>query len=266
MNRRTKTDRTRERGGRRRSVAALALVVLLAAGLAAGLLFGLSRGGDGPKTAAIVDQLSLTQPNPDFVAAATDLLQRAGYAVDYYPGERVTVDFYRRLPRMGYDLLVLRVHSGIVTEVDEGTGEETKAEYVSLFTAEPFDDTSYASEVAAGRVGASYYTRDGPWYFSVGPDFIRYSTWGRFDDTLVIMMGCDGLRSNLTARAFLEKGARAFVSWSQPISADHTDAATLRLLEHLLIEGHDVADAVPRTAAEVGPDPAYGGELRFVER
>ncbi len=79
------------------------------------------------------------------------------------------------------------------------------------------------------------------------------------------MMGCDGLRSQRTAQSFLDKGASAFVSWSQPVSASHTDTATQRLLEHLLLEGLNTADAVGRTAAEVGPDPLFEGELRVLE-
>jgi hypothetical protein len=55
------------------------------------------------------------------------------------------------------------------------------------------------------------------------------------------------------------------VSWTQPVSASHTDAATQRLLERLLIEGQPTTEAVRQTAAEVGPDPAYEGELRVLE-
>jgi hypothetical protein len=117
-----------------------------------------------------------------------------------------------------------------------------------------------------GRLGASFYSRGGPWYFGIAPDFIRYSMRGRFEKTLVIMMGCDGLRSDETAQAFLARGAEAFVSWSKPISASHTDAATQRLLELLLVRRLSVPEAVARTAADLGPDPLYGGELRFIER
>ncbi len=87
---------------------------------------------------------------------------------------------------------------------------------------------------------------------------------GAFDDTLIVMMGCDGLRSQRTAQAFLDKGASAFVSWSQPVSASHTDAATERLLENLLREGLDASEAVGRTASEIGPDPFYDAELRIL--
>ena len=43
--------------------------------------------------AAIVDQLSLTFPNQTFIETATNTLKQAGYTVDYYPGEKVTVEF-----------------------------------------------------------------------------------------------------------------------------------------------------------------------------
>jgi hypothetical protein len=66
----------------------------------------------GPR-AAIVDQLGLTQPNPTFVETATDLLEQAGYSVDYYPGEKVTVEFYRTFPAQPNELIILRVHSAL---------------------------------------------------------------------------------------------------------------------------------------------------------
>jgi hypothetical protein len=67
----------------------------------------------GAARAAIVDHLSLTEPNPAFADRATGVLEEAGYAVDYYPGEQVTVDFYRELPSRGYEMLILRVHSAV---------------------------------------------------------------------------------------------------------------------------------------------------------
>ena len=51
--------------------------------------------------AAIVDQGSLaptSRPNPVFVKKATAILIEAGFSVDYYPGEEVTVEFFRNLP------------------------------------------------------------------------------------------------------------------------------------------------------------------------
>jgi len=240
---------------------AIALAALAGAGA---LLAGGGGSGTATKTAAIVDQLSLTQPNPEFVSSARSTLTEAGYVVDYFPGERVTVDLYRTLPDRDYDLVILRVHAGITTEVDAASGERSKTEYVSLFTGEPYDANKYPDE-QLNRLGEARYYEGAPGLFGIGPKFVEYSMEGTFDDTLIVMMGCDGLRSQRTAQAFLDKGAKAFVSWSQPVSAPHTDAATERLLERLLIDGLPTAEAVSQTAEEVGPDPVYDGELRVLE-
>jgi hypothetical protein len=245
------------------------VAVALAGGLvAAALVFSgvLGGGSASPKSAAIVDQLSLTSPNPAFAEAATDLLAGAGYTVDYYPGEQVTVDFYRGLPARGYDLLILRVHSGIAEEVNATTGEKTEREYVSLFTGEPYDETKYPQDrhpaVQNDRVGKATYYEGAPPLFGIGPEFVEHSMRGGFDKALVILMGCDGLRSTRTAEAFVEKGAGAFVSWSRTVSAGHNDAGTERLLQLLLLDGLTLGEAVAQTNAELGPDPGYGAELR----
>ena len=106
----------------------------------------------GPPTAAIVDQLSINVPNPDFVASATASLTEAGYLVDYYSGEEVTVDLYRQLPKLDYDIIVMRAHAGLSQEVDQETGEVTGTEYVGLFTGEVYSKDKYHEEPkVAGR-------------------------------------------------------------------------------------------------------------------
>ncbi len=259
--------------GLHRTAAILIAVVLLVGAIGGGILFAGRGGGEappsGPPTAAIVDQLSLTAPNPALAKSATDTLEDAGYTVDYYPGEQVTVNFYRNLPTQDYDLIVFRVHAAMVNGLTP-EGEKFPLEYVSLFTGEPFDESKYPDDrqlvdgICCPLASAVYYEGGDP-LFSVGPDFFEHSANGRFDDTLILMMGCNGLTTDRMAEAFLNKGARAFVSWTDFVTASHTDAATQELLDKLLLEGLPTADAVSQTAAEVGPDPAYGAELRFVE-
>lgn len=253
----------RSRGLRKLGIL-LVSVVLLSVSLAAGLLLsGLVTGdSSGPKTAVIVDQLSLTFPNPAFAETATDMLEEAGYAVDYYSGEAVTVDLYRDLPKHDYELIILRVHSGIVRQVDPQSEERTVMEYVGLFTGEPYSDATYGGREGAGRIGLAV-ARDyhGGQYFGVTPYFIEFTMEGRFDKATIILMGCDGLRSDRTAESFVERGAETFVSWSGKVSASHTDAATERLLQHLLTDGLTIQEAVTETMAEVGPDPSYDSTL-----
>ncbi len=235
-------------------VAAVASVLLPVGGPIRDIVAG---SGSSGLRAAIVDQLSLTAPGQAFVEDATAQLKESGYSVDYYSGEEVTVDFYRTLPQQGYDLLLLRTHSTAVIE----RGDEAVTS-VSLFTNEPYDSNRYYEEQQAGRLGFASYEGDNRQYFGITADFIEKSMQGKFDDTLVVMMGCDGLRNDRGAQAFIGKGASSFISWNQFVTAPHTDAATERLLKHLLGEGLSPGEAVNQTMLEVGPDPHYGSLLK----
>ena len=204
----------------------------------------------GPR-AAIVDQLSLTQPNPTFVQTARDLLERVGYAVDYHPGEEITVEFYRNFPPQPYELIIFRVHSALGREDDQ------PVDWVTLFTSDVYHETWYVEEQKTRRLSKVSYYKDGPPYFGIMPDFVKSSMKGDLRDTTVVLMGCDGLATETIAKALVEKGAKAVVSWNGLVSGEHTDAATVQLLRHYVIEGLQLREAVDRTAAEVGPDPAY---------
>jgi hypothetical protein len=204
-----------------------------------------------------VDQLALTQTNPAFRQAATDILEQAGYTVDYYPGEEVTVEFYRKFPAQPYELVIFRVHSAL------GREDDRPADWVTLFTADAYRETWYVDEQKTRRLSKVSYFEDGPAYFGIMPDFVRSSMKGDLRGATVVMMGCDGLAAETIAEALVEKGAKAVVSWSGLVSADHTDSATEHFLRHSVTEGLPLQEAVDKTAAEVGPDPAYGSVLRL---
>jgi hypothetical protein len=65
------------------------------------------------------------------------------------------------------------------------------------------------------------------------------------------------------AEAFVEKGAKVYISWSQPVSASHTDTATTQLLQHFFIEKLTLKESVQETFKEVGFDPAYNSLLIY---
>jgi len=212
--------------------------------------------------AALVDHLSLTFPNQSFIDNTTEILEQAGYTVDYYPGEEVTVDLYRDLPTHHYDLVILRVHSGRII-----TPDGTLTDNVALFSSEPYDPEKYVEEEKAGLVGSARYSNaSSSSYFAITPSFVLLGMEGKFEDSTVILMGCDGVRSDTMAKAFIYKGAEAFVSWTREIQASYTDAVTESLLEHLLIEKLPLQEAMLKTKAEVGPDQIYGSELKVVSR
>ncbi len=217
---------------------------------------------DGPKMAAIVDQVSIYDANPEFVAAATDTLEGAGYVVDYYPHQEVTVDLYRDLPAYGYDLIVLRAHSARMLEDWQGK----PVDEMVIFTSEPFTLGKYDDDIRSRSLASVSYSEDSDEsFFGIESEFVLSRMRGDLAGTTIIMMGCDGLTTqNATARAFLDRGAKAFISWDDLISWDHSDATTERLLELMLVDGLDADEAVTRTAAELGPDPVFGAELRIL--
>lgn len=214
-------------------------------------------GSNSQPKAAIVDQLSLTYPNQIFIQTATAILEQAGYAVDYYPGKNVTVDFYRDLATHGYKLIILRVHSAL-----GGAGRPPLA----LFTSELYDKTKYFYEQLAEQLQIVLFNEGldrGTQYFGIMPSFITSSMNGRFGNATIIMMGCDGLAYNYTADAFIEKGAGVVIGWTSSVSASYTDQTTTRLLQHLITEKQTTKQATENTKKEVGPDPTYFSQLTY---
>lgn len=238
-----------------------AAAVLLVAGVGAVAIWLATRPADDsaiPGTAVIVDQLSLTEPNPGFVSEATNLLTAAGYRVDYVPGELVNVDYYRTLPSKRYAVVIFRTHAATFKEAD------ADHQFALLFTSEAFDVTRHTSELRDGRLAEAIYYEGAQPFFAITPDFIRDSTKGSFKGATVIMMGCNGLEYAGTAQAFLDRGATAFVSWDKQVTPGHTDLATEHVLQRVLVDGASLKSAVATANRDLGPDPAFGATLVVV--
>jgi len=206
------------------------------------------------RKAIIVDQLSLTYPNQTFTEDVTQILEEEGFTVDYISGEEVTVDFYRELPNKGYKIIILRAHSAIPLN---GTP------IVTLFTSEPYDANKYTfDQLSDGVVMAHYVDKDEEIYFGVTPKFIRM-LGSKFNGAIVIHMGCDGLTYRDLGDAFIKKGAGAFISWSGPVTSQHSDTTSLNFIKHFVSERLTVERSITLTNAEIGPDPSFESRLNF---
>jgi hypothetical protein len=236
-----------------RTVAVALLAAVAVALLACGSDAG-STVSDGPARAAIVDQLSLSHPNAAFVEDATDQLVSAGYQVDYYPGDQVTVDLYRQLAEHDYEYVVFRVHIARF----EGEWRGKTYDQPVLFTTEPYDPDVYVDEQWDLLLNPVFAFAGAPKYFGVAPNFIE--DIGDYDGATVVLMGCSGMSTDALAAAFEDRGAARVVGWSDLVSAEHTDAATTELLGYLL-EGSSAEEAVEKTNGDVGPDPIYDSRL-----
>jgi len=211
--------------------------------------------------AAIVDHLSLTRPNQAFIETATNILKQANYSVDYYPGEEVTVDFYRSLLAKGYGLLILRVHSA--------SYDEDKEPF--FFTSQPYSKTQCVHEqltdqvkIAVPEMPASQLSSGNfPKYFGIGPKFIQQTSLTRLGNATIIAMGCDVLKYTSMAEAFIEKGAKVYIGWDGSILGIRNDPAITCLLQHLITEKQTVEKAVAETMKEFGPSPIDNSRLLY---
>ena len=267
--------RRRQSGSQRVGSILLRFVVpatLIAAAVAMLVTFWTGREAEAPELrAAIVDQLGLNEPNPEFVQTVTSMLEQAGYTVDYYPPEQVTVDFYRQLPKQKYLLIIFRVHIARFDEQGLTMDDPVRRQAILdafgksafLFTSEQYDKTKYAEDreklrlFAVRNLTGSGDTR----YFGITPLFIN-SMPGSFDKTVMVLMGCDGLLFDSTAKAFVDKGAEAIIGWDGLVSAPHTDEAIQALLQKLVPGRLSLGEAVKRTMSEVAPEPAYNNTLK----
>lgn len=189
--------------------------------------------------AAIIDQLGKEFPNPSVVKNVTDILKTHGFNVAYY-NESLTVDFFKGLAKNNYGIIILRVHSAL--RADNST--------VDLFTSEQFDETKHTEEQGAGLVTEGEFLYEpGKYYFALTSSFIE-NLEGRFPKSVVIAMGCWSLKPGLEqmAKAFVDKGAKAYVGWTDMVLPRDTDRETLRLLNTLLNENETLADSVSQTS------------------
>lgn len=206
---------------------------------------------------AIVDLFYSSTPK--FTDETISFLESKEIEVDVHKDENVTVELYRHLPRYGYRLIVLRVHAGIL-------GREGPTAPTFLFTEEPYTAGKYVIEQLSQQVLSGVIDPYNPHkepVFTIGPLFVTMSMEGNFNGSIIVLSSCLGLYTDQLAEAFIQKGAKAFISWDEKVSLTHTDKACILLLQALLDEGMTVGEAVEKIMTEVGPDQIYTSKLRF---
>jgi len=200
------------------------------------------------KKAVILDTL---KPNPAFIERVQACLEEAGYQVDIYQGEEVTVKFLENFPG-GYRLVILRLHSALYR--DEG---------LYFFTGEPYTTTKYVYEQLVGDVKRAYAYEGAKPVFAVSQAFIGQHLKGKFKNAVIIAMGCDTMTDPLMPTQFIRQGALAYIGWGGLVTLPHSDRAVAHLIENLYAKGLTIEEAVKDTMRQVGPDPQYHAKLNY---
>lgn len=240
----------------------IALVVLILALLGLTLSAGCpAPSSDSGARAAIVDQLAILQPNQAFIDQATADLEACGFKVDVYQGKEVSVKFYRELPKYGYKLIIFRAHAGLLK--GEEDSQVVVKEMTYLFTAEAYKQTRYVREQLGGQMLPAEMVEDFPLVFAVNSKFVIESMEGRFQDTVIIMMGCSGAYLGDMAAAFVLRGASTYLGWDSSVGLGYVDQATADLITNLCAQRMTIERAVAETMAEIGLDPDWGAGLQY---
>lgn len=191
-------------------------------------------------TAAIIDQLGTDFPDPSFVSKATIALQNYGFTVDYY-NQSLDVSFFRTLASSNYGIIILRAHSALRND----------SSAVDLFTSERYYPSSekYSTELDNGLVTiGEFLYRPDEQYYTLSPLFIA-NLAGQFPKSIIIAMGCQSLkpRCEQMAQAFIDKGASAYIGWTDIVYPNDTDTETINVLDTLLNKNGSITDAVAST-------------------
>lgn len=201
---------------------------------------GQQPGLEAPK-AAILDGLYSESPNMTFSQILTNYLSAAGYTVDIFRGENVTIDLLRNIA--GYKVVILRLHSTIGPDPDRN---------LYVFSGEPYNTSGYGFPVRQGR------TTEGKEYFAT--TIFSLGSFARADalkDSTVILMGCNGTGDPYSIDRLFKKGVKVYFGWTGYVDLSHTDEATLALVKALCLEKLSPEQAVQKAMTEVRPDPLY---------
>lgn len=194
---------------------------------------------------ALIDALHSTYPNPNFSRSLNRTLVEAGFRVDIYEGNEVTVDFLKKL-KSGYKLVILRMHSAL-----------SSSNELYFFTDEPYSEEKYTEEKYFRLVKEAYASDDSEPVFAVNWGFIERLMAGRFNGTLVVAMGCDGACDPWMAKEFINQGATGYVGWNGPVLLSHSDKAIQYLIQALYIEKLPLEEALDKTNNQIGKDPNW---------
>ena len=204
---------------------------------------------NGQRAIMLVDQLGADNPNPVFASNVSVSAKNAGYRFDYFPPNTATLGFFARLPLLGYSIIILRTHGTLGFPRDPS----------AIVTSDNYSNSQHVADQLLNRVAP--VDVNGSRYFGLESDFVSDVMCGRFQGTLILAMFCGGGgASNSLAKAFVEKGAAAYVGWDETVTVSHTDLVFASLV-NLIMKGVGVDESIQTVMTRLGTDPISGGKL-----
>ncbi len=209
------------------------------------------------KKAAVIDQLDRDIPNPRFQNQTMSYLLDAGYDVDLYTTEDITVDFYKELPSMDYEFIVFRIHSLAMYG-------KNPSEWI--FSGELYSNKVHITESLSGQLSPgvpfvvtedqtiTYSQALNERQFMIGSKFIEESIVGQFPGSVIILGGCETMPHELLAEALVNRGASSVIGWNELINSSRNDRVMTSLLQEMLVNGLTIDEAIDLTMEDIKKD------------
>jgi len=254
MKEKNKGETEKSAQNKRLVYAAVAIIVII---ILASLFFYFCPNQPSQPKAAIIDPLSsshleesIRHRNETFINTMKELLYKRFLIVDYY-SDNATVEQYKRLSSQNYKLIIWRAHSAL----------DLESKYIAISTSERYGSKNYDEYLENGQLTVCNIT--GYYYFGITPKFVEELMSGRFEDTVIIFMSCNGLKQGYykTAETFEEKGVKVFISWDGWILPSDSDNGITLLLQYLINENNTIYNAVHKIPTYSSP---YGPPSRLL--
>lgn len=225
--------------------AAVAIVVILVPAI---LFLQSYLSGQGSPKAAIIDELgssmldqAIRDENQTFLDTAKGLLYERFSVIDFY-SDNATVEQYKHLASRGYKLIVWRAHSAL----------DLDSKYIAISTTDKEGSINTNEYLRNGQQTLTLcnITGDPTLYYGITPMFIEEVMPGAFQDTVIVLMSCNGLKQSYlkTAQAFQAKGAKVVISWDGWVSSSNNDIGGTLLLQRLIDDNDTVSAATNNTS------------------
>ena len=200
------------------------------------------------KKAVIIDQLDRDLPNKSFQNQTMGYFTKAGYEVDLYTYDDITIDFLKNLPSMDYDFIVFRSHALAIY------GDKPSS---WIFTGEKYTPKKYIQEQLAKDLisravpyrvtyaaDLGYDTASKDRHFIVSAKFVKDLMIEKFPNSVIILGGCDTMAHSDFGQSFIERGASSVIGWNGLVDARVNDQVIMSLVKEILIEKSEIDDAV----------------------
>jgi len=218
------------------------------------------------KKAILIDQLDKDFPNPILQDTIKDYFKSANYELDIYTTDEITVDFFKKLPSMNYDFVIIRSHAlAVWNEVPSAW----------IFTGEKYTEDKYVSEQNSG-----YVSRGVPFrvstanelgfeeasksrLFMIGSKLITEKMDGRFPGSVIVLAGCDTMALPELADSFISRGASQVVGWDGLIDSNNNDLVLRNLLKQTFLFENGVQKSVDIVNEELFHIIPHGIQLKY---